>query len=120
MHESEVESRLDAAGVTNDHVKAFVKQWVAHLAPESIEVVTAADDARLLREGLDAGELQEVEGGRFFSRSYSKDTARSEERTFVATKDPADKGIYNNWVDSTEIKAKLDGLTKGAMAGKTM
>ena len=82
--------------------------------------MTAADDDRLLREGLAAGELSEVEGGRYFSRSYSKDTARSEERTFVATSNPADKGVYNNWVDSTEIKTKLDGLTKGAMAGKTM
>ena len=120
MHDSEVQARLAAAGVTNAAVRDFVQQWVAHLQPANLEVVTAADDARLLREGLDAGELSEVEGGRYFSRSYSKDTARSEERTFVATKDPAERGTYNNWADSTEIKTKLQGLTNGAMAGKTM
>jgi phosphoenolpyruvate carboxykinase (GTP) len=120
MQESDVQARLVAAGVTNQSVAAFVKQWVAHLQPDSVEVVTAADDDRLLREGLAAGELQEVQGGRYFSRSYSKDTARSEERTFVATKDPAEKGVYNNWADSTEMKSKLEGLTKGALAGKTM
>ena len=120
MHDSEVQARLAAAGVTNAAVRDFVQQWVAHLRPANLEVVTAADDARLLREGLDAGELSEVEGGRYFSRSYSKDTARSEERTFVATKDPAERGTYNNWADSTEIKTKLEGLTNGAMAGKTM
>ena len=96
MQESEVESRLTAGGVTNQSVKDFVKQWVAHLQPLSIEVVNASDDDRLLREGLDAGEIFDVIGGRYFSRSYSKDTARSEERTFVATKDPAERGVYNN------------------------
>ena len=92
MQESEVEARLVAAGVTNSSVKAFVEHWVDHLQPDRVEVVSAADDARLLQEGLAAGELQEVQGGRYFSRSYSKDTARSEERTFVATKDPAREG----------------------------
>jgi phosphoenolpyruvate carboxykinase (GTP) len=120
MQDSEVQARLSAAGVTNQAVWDFVKQWAAHLEPGGLEVITAADDARLLREGLDAGELSEVTGGRYFSRSYWKDTARSEERTFVATKDAADRGVYNNWVDSAEIKTKVDGLTKGAMAGKTM
>jgi phosphoenolpyruvate carboxykinase (GTP) len=120
MHDSEVESRLTAGGVTNQSVRDFVKHWVAHLQPASIEVVNASDDDRLLREGLDAGEIFDVIGGRYFSRSYSKDTARSEERTFVATKDPAERGVYNNWADSAEIKKRLEGLTKGAMAGKTM
>jgi phosphoenolpyruvate carboxykinase (GTP) len=120
MQESEVKARLDAAGVTNPSVVAFVQQWVAHLQPANVEVITATDDDRLLQEGLAAGELQAVEGGLYFSRSYAKDTARSEERTFVATKDPADRGVYNNWADSSEIKSKLDGLTKGQMAGKTM
>lgn len=120
MQESDIEKSLAAGGITNEAVKAFVKHWVQHLQPDRIEVVTAADDDRLIKEGLAAGELQEVKGGRYFSRSYSKDTARSEERTFVATKDPSEKGVYNNWADSTEMKAKLEGLTKGAMAGETM
>ena len=120
MQKSDVKARLDAAGVTNPSVAAFVQQWVDHLQPDNVEVITAADDARLLREGLAAGELSEVEGGLYFSRSYSKDTARSEERTFVATSNPADRGVYNNWADGAQIKAKLDRLTKGEMAGKTM
>src|SRR5690606_19780440 len=89
MQESDIEKSLAAGGITNEAVKAFVKHWVQHLQPDRIEVVTAADDDRLIKEGLAAGELQEVKGGRYFSRSYSKDTARSEERTFVATKDPS-------------------------------
>ncbi len=43
--------------------------------------------------------------GRYYSRSYFKDTARSEERTIVATSNPDDKGVYNNWRDAEEMTA---------------
>jgi phosphoenolpyruvate carboxykinase (GTP) len=120
MRESEVERILTAGGVKNDAVKTFVKRWAAHLDPAAIEVVDAGDDDRLCQEALAAGEIFEVTGGRFFSRSYSKDTARSEERTFVATSKPEDRGTYNNWVDSAEIKPKLEALMAGGSRGKTM
>jgi phosphoenolpyruvate carboxykinase (GTP) len=120
MQEAEIEQALASKGVTNDAVKAFVKHWAAHLEPAAVEVVSAADDARLLQEALAAGEIFEVAGGRFCARSYSKDTARSEERTFVATSKPEDRGAYNNWVDSAELKAKVEGLMAGESRGKTM
>jgi phosphoenolpyruvate carboxykinase (GTP) len=120
MQDHEIEAALKSGGVTNEAARAFVKQWATHLNPASIEVVSAADDKRLVSEALAAGEIQEVAGGRYFARSYSKDTARSEERTFVATSRPSDKGTYNNWADSTEIKRKVEGLMKDGMAGKTM
>jgi phosphoenolpyruvate carboxykinase (GTP) len=120
MRESEVERILTDGGVTNDSVKAFVKRWAAHLDPATVEVVDAGDDDRLVSEALAAGEISEVSGGRFFSRSYSKDTARSEERTFVATSKPEDRGTYNNWVHSGEIKPKLEALMAGGSRGKAM
>jgi phosphoenolpyruvate carboxykinase (GTP) len=120
MQAHEIEVALDAGGVKNAAVRAFVTQWAAHLNPLAIEVVDASDDQRLVSEALVAGDIQEVAGGRYFARSYSKDTARSEERTFVATSKPADRGTYNNWVDSAEIKGKVEGLMKDGMAGKTM
>jgi phosphoenolpyruvate carboxykinase (GTP) len=120
MHEHEIEAALNNGAVTNEAVKSFVKQWAMHLQPASIQVVSAGDDKRLVDEALAAGEIQEVIGGRFFARSYSKDTARSEERTFVATANPEDKGTYNNWADSAEIKPKVEALMAGEMAGKTM
>ncbi|HQR27059.1 MAG TPA: phosphoenolpyruvate carboxykinase (GTP), partial [Nocardioides sp.] len=58
--------------------------------------------------------------GVYYSRSYHKDTARSEERTIVATSNPADDGEYNNWRPSSEMKPLLEGLMRGASAGKTM
>ena len=118
--ETEIEAALTAKGVTNDAVKAFVKHWAAHLEPAAIEIVSSADDERLLREALAAGEIFEVSGGRYFARSYSKDTARSEERTFVATGKPEDRGTYNNWADSSVLKPEVEALMAGASKGKTM
>ncbi len=120
MQETEIERALVANGVTNDAVKTFVKHWAAHLEPAAIEIVSAADDERLLREALAAGEIFEVTGGRYFARSYSKDTARSEERTFVATSNPEDKGAYNNWADSSVLKPRVEALMAGGSRGKTM
>ena len=120
MQDHELEAALKSGGVTNEAAKDFVKQWARHLNPAAVEVVSAADDRRLVGEALAAGEIQEVAGGRYFARSYWKDTARSEERTFVATSRPEDRGTYNNWADSAEIKRKVEGLMKEGMAGKTM
>ncbi len=120
MQKSQVEAALNAGGVTNQAVRDFVQEWAQRLKPDDVQVVGADDDKRLIGEALSAGEIFEVAGGRYFARSYSKDTARSEERTFVATSKPEDRGAYNNWVDSAEIKAKLLPLMEGESAGKTM
>ena len=106
---ADVAGALDAAGLRNQAVREYVAHWAEVTGAERIEVVSAADDARLIQEALDAGEILPAGEGRYYSRSYSKDTARSEERTFVATSNPADKGVYNNWRPSAEMKPLLEG-----------
>ena len=117
---ADVAAALDEAGLTNPHVREYVEHWAGVTGADRIEVVSAADDARLVQEALDAGELLPAGEGRYYSRSYFKDTARAEERTIVATSDENDKGVYNNWRPAAEMKDKLVGLMKGASAGKTM
>jgi phosphoenolpyruvate carboxykinase (GTP) len=116
----DVNAVLDEAGLTNDHVHSYVLMWAAHTGAERVEVVSAADDARLIQEALASGELLPAGEGRYYSRSYFKDTARAEERTIVATSDPRDKGVYNNWRPSAEMKPLLRDLMASASAGKTM
>ena len=113
---------MDQAGVRRKRARARVRAWVFRLTgAERIEVVDASDDARLMREALDAGELAPAGEGRYYSRSYYKDTARSEERTIVATSNPADKGVYNNWRPAVGDEGRCStGLMRGASAGKTM
>src|SRR6478752_5314082 len=116
----DVNSALDEAGLTNPRVREYVAHWAAITQPDRVEVVSAADDARLVKEALEAGELLPAGEGRYYSRSYSKDTARSEERTIVATSNPEDKGVYNNWRPASEMKPLLEDRMRGASAGKTM
>jgi phosphoenolpyruvate carboxykinase (GTP) len=115
-----IDAVLDDAELKNSHVRDFVRQWAELTGAERIEVVNASDDARLLREALDAGELLPAGEGRYYSRSHVKDTARSEERTIVATNDPADAGLYNNWRPAAEMRPLLEERMRDASAGKTM
>src|SRR6185312_9623812 len=104
----------------NVHVREYVQYWAELTGAARIEVVSATDDARLISESLAAGEIQPAGEGRYYSRSYAKDTARSEERTVVATNNPADKGVYNNWHPASEMRPLLEERMRGASAGKTM
>ena len=116
----DVEAELDRSGLHNPHVREYVTYWAGVTQPDRIEVVSASDDARLIEQALAAGEILPAGEGLYYSRSHPKDTARSEERTIVATSDPADKGVYDNWRPSSEMKPLLTGLMEGQSRGKTM
>src|SRR5437764_3806137 len=116
----DVHAALGGAGLRNGHVREYVRHWAELTGAERIEVVNAADDARLLREAVEAGEILPAGEGRYYSRSYVKDTARSEERTVVATNNPADRGVYNNWRPADEMRPLVKERMRGASAGKTM
>ena len=54
--------------------------WAAHTGAERVEVVSAADDARLIREALEAREILPSGEQLYYSRCHARDTARSEQR----------------------------------------
>jgi phosphoenolpyruvate carboxykinase (GTP) len=116
----DLETTLDRAGLKNPHVREYVRHWAALTGADRVEVVGAADNNRLISESLAAGEIFPAGADRYYARSYIKDTARSEERTIVATNNPADAGVYNNWRPASEMRPLLEGLMRGASAGKTM
>jgi phosphoenolpyruvate carboxykinase (GTP) len=116
----DVHAALDGAGLRNVHVREYVRYWAELSGAARIEVVSGADDERLISEALAEGEIVPAGEGLYYSRSYVKDTARSEERTIVATGNPGDKGVYNNWRPAEEMRPLLEGLMRGASAGKTM
>jgi phosphoenolpyruvate carboxykinase (GTP) len=116
----DVDTALDAAGLKNPHIRAYVRFWALHTGAARVEVVSAVDDDRLVAEALAAGELEPAGEGLYYSRSYYKDTARSEERTVVATARRAEAGTYNNWRSAAEMTALQKDRMRGACAGKTM
>jgi phosphoenolpyruvate carboxykinase (GTP) len=119
-HANDVDAALDEAGLKNPRVREYVHHWAEHTGAERVEVVSAADDERLIAEALAMGEIVPAGQGRYYSRSFAKDTARSEERTVVATSNPADAGVYNNWRPAEEMRPLLEERMRGASAGKTM
>jgi len=117
---ADVDKVMDEAGLMNPRVREYVRYWAELTGAARVEVVSPADDARLIQESLELGELLPAGEGRFYSRSYHKDTARSEERTIVATSDQGDSGVYNNWRPALEMRPLLEERMRGASAGKTM
>lgn len=115
-----VSDTLKAAGVENPAVIDYVEKWAAITEPEHIEVVSAEDDERLVQAALADGEIFPAGKDRYYSRSYYKDTARSEERTVVATHWEKDAGVYNNWRDADTTTAQQVQRMRGASKGKTM
>ena len=89
----DVTNKLKEGGITNPYVIEYVSYWSGITEPDNIEVISAADDDRLIEEGLRSGEIFPAGKDLYYSRSYYKDTARSEERTVVATASESDKGV---------------------------
>ncbi len=56
----------------------------------------------------------------FLFSSQPSDVARVEDRTYISTREQAEAGPTNNWVETDELKGIMRGLYDGCMKGRTM
>jgi phosphoenolpyruvate carboxykinase (GTP) len=107
-----------------------VAGWVAQVAqltePERIHWCdgSPAETARLRNELIAKKELAALNDKTFpdcyIAHSHPSDVARVEHLTFICSKNKDDAGPNNNWMAPEEAHAKMDGLFKGCMKGRTL
>ena len=83
-----------------------------------------AEYDRLIEEMLRDGTLLPLNARTYPScylhRSHPSDVARTEQLTFICTRDKQDAGPTNNWMAPPEAKAKAGAYFDGAMRGRAM
>jgi len=110
----------------NKHVLSWIDEMAAMTQPDKIVWIDGTEEqAEALRaEACSTGEMtklnQELLPNCYLHRTAINDVARVEGRTYICTPTKEEAGNINNWMDPTEMYAKLTKLYTGSMKGRTM
>jgi phosphoenolpyruvate carboxykinase (GTP) len=122
-NEEEVTPSLSGA---NAALKSWVDGWVQLCEPKSVHWCDGSDKehAELIAEMVASGTLIKLDPVKrprsYLCRSDPRDVARVESRTFICSRTKNDAGPTNNWVEPEQMKARMEGLYRGAMRGRTL
>jgi len=111
---------------TNQSVLDWVQEVTRLAQPENVFWCDGSEkeNAYLLEQAQAQGiilKLNEAKvPGSYLHRSNTNDVARVEQFTLICTPTKEEAGPTNNWAEPAETYAKLNGMLKGAMAGRTM
>ncbi len=107
-------------------LEQWVEQQAALTRPKSIHWCDGSDleiaklNEQLLRDGTFAALNEKTYPNCFLSRSNPNDVARTEQVTFICSRNKEDAGPTNNWMAPAEAKEKVGAHFKGSMEGRTM
>jgi len=110
----------------NKHVLSWIDEMAAMTQPDKIVWIDGTEEqAEALRaEACSTGEMTklnpELLPNCYLHRTAINDVARVEGRTYICTPTKEEAGNINNWMDPTEMYAKLTKLYTGSMKGRTM
>ncbi len=110
----------------NKHILNWIDEMSAMTKPDRIVWIDGSEEqAEALRaEACSTGEIiklnEELLPNCYLHRTAINDVARVEGRTYICTPTKDEAGAINNWMDPTEMYAKLKKLYTGSMQGRTM
>jgi phosphoenolpyruvate carboxykinase (GTP) len=126
-HQLPPQHRSDSPSVpatTHTHLLAWVAEVAALTAADRVHWVDgSAEEIRQISEKLvETGTFVALAGkpNSYWCASDPSDVARVEDRTYICSREPADAGPTNNWMDPSQMKATLTELYRGSMKGRTM
>jgi len=111
---------------THKKLAKWVKECTQLCKPDKVVWCDGSEDerARLEKESYRTGEMiklnQDKLPGCSYHRTAINDVARTENLTFICSKNKKDAGPTNNWMDPKEGYKRSSDIIRGSMKGRTM
>jgi phosphoenolpyruvate carboxykinase (GTP) len=114
----------ETAPTTHARLIAWVREVAELTRPDAVRWVdgSQAEYEQLTGELVAHGTFVRLDKkpDSFWCASDPSDVARVEERTFICSRDEADAGPTNHWMDPDEMRRIMTDLYRGSMRGRTM
>lgn len=126
MTKLQTHTRLTQSELAHETLLAWVNEMADLMRPDGIYVCDGShlENEILLAQMEKSGTLKklnsELRPHSYLAWSDPSDVARVEDRTFICSENQIDAGPTNNWMEPSEMRAKLSPLFSGAMKGRTM